>query len=208
MKSISVFLLVLISTVLLSCSDDNSNSPTNSVKDLWPMTVGSRWVMEKTTFNKDGSVKSTENDTLTAIDTITYNGNKYVRILTADTDTLVYGYFDNWLHKLEKDGDSWVDEQWLKYPVSQGEEYTKEDGDKTVYTVLSLSGEVIVPAGSFMCIKYEAIRYKDSDVPSSKEYNYFCPGFGWIKYEYFRYNSDSTSYLSFRYELVDFSIKY
>jgi hypothetical protein len=120
MKILFILFFSFFIMLLASCSD----SPTNNTppKELFPMTVGNRWVYTKT----DSSGKETTHVNEVKKDTILFNNEKWY-IMTYDTNTrlfckntaegLWFAYFD----AINQNG---IAVLTYKYPASAGIQYS------------------------------------------------------------------------------------
>jgi hypothetical protein len=188
MRTTAFFLLAICASFLSSCSEDSATPGSYTIKNIFPLSVGSKWELQVLRYDSLGAVVDLDTAEVRVDKDTTYQGIPGYKTFAFDDYQILYYSGDNlWRIGIG----ATMPDFMLRYPIAAGEVYviedtTTESGDRTRNTIriLSESEKTTVPAGTFDCIKYELLRmYGDQSNfdTSSLLHVFFSPNTGYIR---------------------------
>ncbi len=211
----SLFILTLFILILEGCGESSTETD-NSKNVLWPLAIGNSWTsVYYTTHDLNNDTIKHDNYSTTYVSdvinlegetwyVIASNGKISENIVTNRSDG-IYGIY----RKLNENGEISYNldsaRRAYKYPVVLHESYPINQNNNGFY-IADINARIITKAGTFSCIKYVPIEYKDVENFGF----YICPGIGLIKSVSITYinetqNGPDTSWVV--QELVNYIIR-
>ncbi|HEY6172042.1 MAG TPA: hypothetical protein VIX80_07285 [Candidatus Kapabacteria bacterium] len=203
----AVFLLAISVSFFSSCSEDSTTPGNYTIKDVFPISVGSKWELRESDFDTSGAVTSIDTVEFRIEKDTTFHGiPAYNAFIFDDYQTIYTTDKDLW--RVESGSD--ISEFVFRYPMADGEIYVIKDTTMGSYRsrrtmrILSQSEKTTVPAGIFDCIKYELLYMSgpvDGLDTSSLIHVFLSPGTGYIKEQGFSRTGKTTK----SYELLKYT---
>ena len=195
------YLLIAFCVAIISCKS-STDTGTLSQGVIMPLTIGNSWTYDDSLYDQHGVLSGTMTDTLRLTDTMSY-GNVIIYI-PRDRKT----YYVNRADGLRIRYDGYFDETFVaKYPSRPGDIFrhdqyiiTKEPSPDPLgiaigdLMVSSTNESVTVPAGTFICYKYNEDFYDTTRHQLVDRFNtFYAPNVGMIKSEDFHLDSASQT---------------
>ncbi|HET9135056.1 MAG TPA: hypothetical protein VFO76_00350 [Candidatus Kapabacteria bacterium] len=207
---------------LTGCSDSSSTqqpASSVSVQELFPLSAGSEWCYDHTTFNADWSIKTHDTIVFSIIDSLVIYNQTYFQVAYNNTPVSYYYYNGKSdLFSVPVPGD-YTPFRFFHVPIDAGKELTLYDsmffdGTDTINSLNVLNHEFSnlptqVPAGTFPCEKFELSETygpKGKTNEATEVDYWYSKGVGWVKRETYGSNHGVKSPIVFL-NLIEYHIK-
>lgn len=219
MKSPTINILTTLSIFLFltNCKDNPTNIRSDS-KEIWPLKVGNYWIWSNTEFDSNGNKIKFYKDTIIVRNEYNQDGLKFYGIC-GDTsgnkrwldacyqnrkDGLYHLTFWKILDSNKNERDSISAVLFLKYPGIAGETYICRYGiHPDTVRIESIDIDFNLEIGSFKCYKYV---FNSSDRNFEERIYFYSPGIGNICTERYKQMQNSSYYLIFKSELIEYKV--
>jgi hypothetical protein len=146
---VGLLTLALVSGCSSSTPPEDDDPP---ISTIMPLKAGNKWVYDATTYNPDGTLQSTRQDSIViATDTIV----DYEQWFLNHTGTLMRNQGEGLWTMIKPNPPRLL----YKYPASSGDNYLFGNVDSTQFriTVMATDELVTLPLGDFDCVKFRQV---------------------------------------------------
>ena len=200
-------LLLLLALTVVSCSDSSVPPEDKPVYSgpIIPLEVGNWWAYHVKSYPGTGRIDESE-DTITIISKTTVNGKEGFLANQKSLGNFQFIYFyynDSLCWGVEGDASYVVN---TVYPMSEGGQTIITDDSQPVNTIVSIKLDSLKTDLDLGFEKFYALKYKrtfDRGTDTVVAIDYYEPGIGWLKQEFY----GASGRLFSSHELAGYNVK-